>query len=130
MKRTVNYVKYYFKNYTWFLSSSSSFFFFFLFFFLKQFKLWEISVNQNAFQAEVTCSGVCSHWKYFWKLDQSEMQNLRLCLVTVFVFYFQKLVFGNIKKKHVWLIEVKKIVFFEKKRKRKYSNMLLVGFQL
>ena len=58
------------------------------------------------------------------------MQNLRLCLVTVFVFYFQKLVFGNIKKKHVWLIEVKKIVFLKKKRKRKYSNMLLVGFQL
>ena len=25
--------------------------------------------------------------------------NLRLCLVTVFVFYFQKLVLGNIKKK-------------------------------
>ena len=24
---------------------------------------------------------------------------LRLCLVTVFVFYFKKLVFGNIKKK-------------------------------
>ena len=30
--------------------------------------------------------------KYFLK-------KLRLCLVTVFVFYFQKLVFGNIKKK-------------------------------
>ena len=26
-------------------------------------------------------------------------ENLRLCLVTVFVFYFQKLVFENIKKK-------------------------------
>ena len=26
-------------------------------------------------------------------------KNIRLCLVTVFVFYFQKLVFGNIKKK-------------------------------
>ena len=25
--------------------------------------------------------------------------NLRLCLVTVFVFYFQKLVYENIKKK-------------------------------
>ena len=31
------------------------------------------------------------------KVDHSE--NVRLCLVTVFVFYFQKLVFGNIKKK-------------------------------
>ena len=26
-------------------------------------------------------------------------KEIRLCLVTVFVFYFQKLVFGNIKKK-------------------------------
>ena len=46
---------------------------------------------------------------------------IRLCLVTVFIFYFQKLVFENIKKKtiflyflnqkHVWLVEIKKIVF-------------------
>ena len=28
-----------------------------------------------------------------------DTQRPRLCLVTVFVFYFQKLVFGNIKKK-------------------------------
>ena len=44
-------------------------------------------------------------------------QNISLCLVIVFVFYFQKLVFGNIKKKnnflvflykkHVWLVEIK-----------------------
>ena len=27
------------------------------------------------------------------------LRILRLCLVTVFVFYFQKLIFGNIKKK-------------------------------
>ena len=50
---------------------------------------------------------------------------IRLCLVTVFVFYFQKLVFENIKKKtvflyfwnqkHVWLVEIKKIVFWRKK---------------
>ena len=34
------------------------------------------------------------------KQDQySESKNLRLYFVTVFVFYFQKLVFGNIKKK-------------------------------
>ena len=26
-------------------------------------------------------------------------KKIRLCLVTVFVFYFQNLVFGNIKKK-------------------------------
>ena len=27
------------------------------------------------------------------------IDSLKLCLVTIFVFYFQKLVFGNIKKK-------------------------------
>ena len=27
------------------------------------------------------------------------LKKLRLCLVTVFVFYFQKLVFDNVKKK-------------------------------
>ena len=52
-------------------------------------------------------------------------QTLRLCLVIIFVFYFQKLIFGNIKKKtillyflnqkHVWLVEIKKIVFEKKK---------------
>ena len=30
-------------------------------------------------------------------------QNIRLCLVIVFIFYFQKLVFGNIKKKTIFL---------------------------
>ena len=30
-------------------------------------------------------------------------RKLRLCLVTVFVFYFQKLIFGNIKKKTIFL---------------------------
>ena len=49
-----------------------------------------------------------------------EEKKVRLYLVTVFVFYFQKLVFGNIKKKksfifeikkHVWLVEIRKIVF-------------------
>ena len=28
---------------------------------------------------------------------------IRLCLVTVFIFYFQKLVFENIKKKTIFL---------------------------
>ena len=55
---------------------------------------------------------------------------LRLCLVIVFIFYFQKLIFGNIKKnknkflvffeikKHVWLVEIKKKKkkFFEEKK--------------
>ena len=52
-----------------------------------------------------------------------------LCLVIVFVFYFQKLVFGNIKKKQFSCIfEMKNMFeklklkkkFFEEKRKRKY----------
>ena len=51
-------------------------------------------------------------------MKENSKKNLRLCLVTVFVFYFQKLFFGNIKKKilvffksknHVWLVEIKKI---------------------
>ena len=34
--------------------------------------------------------------------------NVRLCLVTVFVFYFQKLVFENIKKKQFsYIVEIK-----------------------
>ena len=32
-------------------------------------------------------------------LKKNSTENVRLCLVTVFIFYFQKLVFGNIKKK-------------------------------
>ena len=32
-------------------------------------------------------------------LKKNSTENVRLCLVTVFVFYFQKLVFENIKKK-------------------------------
>ena len=51
----------------------------------------------------------------------------KLCLVTVFVFYFQKVFFGNIKKKQfscifkikkrVWLVEIKKKKSFLKKKK-------------
>ena len=51
-----------------------------------------------------------------------------LCLVIVFVFYFQKLVFGNIKKKQFSCIfeiknmfgklELKKKVFWRKKKKK------------
>lgn len=52
----------------------------------------------------------------------------RPCLVTIFIFYFQKLVFGNMKKKQFSCIfEIKnmfgqlkfKIYFFEEKN-RKY----------
>ena len=51
-----------------------------------------------------------------------------LCLVIVFVFYFQKLVFGNIKKKQFSCIfemknmfgklKLKKKVFWRKKKKK------------
>ena len=64
-----------------------------------------------------------------WVVPNKNWRNnakLKLCLVTVFVFYFQKLVFRNIKKKtifflyflnqkHVWLVEIKNIVFWRKK---------------
>ena len=38
---------------------------------------------------------------YIFQLTKHDFhfKNIRLCLVTIFVFYFQKLVFGNIKKK-------------------------------
>ena len=44
------------------------------------------------------------------KMRVSEFnKKIRLCLVTVFVFYFQKIVFGNIKKKQFSCIfEIKK----------------------
>ena len=32
-------------------------------------------------------------------LSMMVYRETRLCLVTVFVFYFQKLIFGNLKKK-------------------------------
>ena len=40
--------------------------------------------------------------EYFRKVfirREKKKKQLRLCLVTIFVFYFQKLVFGNLKKK-------------------------------
>ena len=46
----------------------------------------------------------------FWSLSTllKKFEKLRLCLVTVFVFYFQKLVFGNIKKKQFsYIFEIK-----------------------
>ena len=54
------------------------------------------------------------------------LKKLRLCLVTIFVFYFQKLVFENIKKKQFSCIfeiknmfgqlKLKKMVFLRKKK--------------
>ena len=37
----------------------------------------------------------------FWLLRRGKKRKIRLCLVTVFVFYFQNLVFENIKKKQI-----------------------------
>ena len=46
---------------------------------------------------------------------REEKRRIKLCLVTIFVFYFQKLVFGNMKKKKIscifeiknmWLVEI------------------------
>ena len=46
-----------------------------------------------------------------WVVPNKNWRNnakLRLCLVTVFIFYFQKLVFGNIKKKQFsYIFEIK-----------------------
>ena len=41
------------------------------------------------------------------KKPEISLQRIRLCLVTVFVFYFQKLIFGNIKKKISYIFEIK-----------------------
>ena len=61
------------------------------------------------------------------KINQTKFgcETIRLCLVTIFIFYFKKLVFGNINKKqfscifeikkHVWLVEIKKDGFLRKK---------------
>ena len=63
-----------------------------------------------------------------WKVLEGKVgERVRLCLVIIFIFYFQKLVFGNVKKnnfliflklKHVWLVEIKKKNIFLKKKKK------------
>ena len=74
-------------------------------------------------------------WNHIINIHPSEL--LRLYLVTVFVFYFQKLVFGNIKKKknflyflnqkHVQLVEI----FFKKNSflKKKNENTKICRYQ-
>ena len=39
--------------------------------------------------------------KFNFTNELGKRWNLRLCFITVFVFYFQKLIFGNIKKKKI-----------------------------
>ena len=60
------------------------------------------------------------------KKPEVSLQRIRSYLVTVFVFYFQKLIFDNIKKKnflyfwnkkYVWLVEIKKYFFWKKNKK-------------
>ena len=61
-------------------------------------------------------------------------------MVTDFVFYFQKLVFENIKKKQFScifeiknmfsLVEIKKDGFFKKKIENTKIYMLLLGFEI
>ena len=46
--------------------------------------------------------------------------TLRLCLVTFFIFYFQKFVFENIKKKQFFYIFEIKNMFGELKLKKKF----------
>ena len=50
------------------------------------------------------------------KLEDKKI--FRLCLVTVFIFYFQKLVFGNIKKKQFSCIFEIKNMFSKLKLKK------------
>ena len=77
-------------------------------------------------------TSVCEYilrFKRAWLLNKRIKKKIRLCLVTVFVFYYQKPVFGNTNKKtiflyfwnqkHVWLVEIKKDGFLRKKN-RKY----------
>ena len=51
---------------------------------------------------------------------QISYSNIRLCLVTVFIFYFQKLIFGNIKKKKFSCIFEIKNMFGQLKLKRQF----------
>ena len=42
------------------------------------------------------------------KSERGKRERIRICLVIVFVFYFQKLVFENIKKKQFsYIFEIK-----------------------
>ena len=96
------------------LFQKSVFSFIYLLFFL-----WEMLMNAHSLI-------ILFKTNFMWK---EKKKTIRLCLVIDFIFYFQKLVFGNIKKKkislyfwnqkyqkHVWLVEIKKIVFLKKKK--------------
>ena len=78
----------------------------------------------------VTCTNAMTRMEK----RKTKIKKLRLCLVTVFVFYFQKLAFENIKKKQFSCIFEIKNMFgqlkLKKEKNRKYLNMLLLGFKL
>ena len=61
-------------------------------------------------------SGRIENEKKVRKLE--DKKKFRLCLVTVFIFYFQKLVFGNIKKKQFSCIFEIKNMFSKLKLKK------------
>ena len=53
-----------------------------------------------------------------WK--RLEIERIRLCLITIFIFYFQKLVFWNIKTKQFSCIFEIKNIFGQLKLKRQF----------
>ena len=61
-------------------------------------------------------NGRIENGKKVRKLENKK--KFRLCLVTVFIFYFQKLVFGNIKKKQFSCIFEIKNMFSKLKLKK------------
>ena len=80
----------------------------------KEFKIRDVGnhVVLFVFQTDIDADRVLMNepWSFdkhlvlFKRLENnSSTQKIRLCLVTVFVFYFQKLVFENIKKKQFFL---------------------------
>ena len=54
------------------------------------------------------------------KLRLGSKPTLKLCLVTIFIFYFQNFVFGNIKKKKFSCIFEIKNMFGKLKLKKKF----------
>ena len=52
-------------------------------------------------------------------MEKKMTRTIRLYLITVFCFYFQKLVFGNIKKKQIFCIFEIKNMFGQLKLKKK-----------
>ena len=80
--------------------------------------MWEIeNINQNMIF-------LCQLWVRDAYSNKHVYLDIKVMIGNNFVFYFQKLLLGNIKKKtiflyflnqkHVWLVEIKKIGFWRK----------------